>query len=103
MKPKILIMDEATSSVDADADKLIQQSIKTFFSESTVLSIAHRLNTIADFDRVLVLDQGELVEFDTPHALLSNPQSLFSQLADATGVSNAALIRSIAKSKFSNL
>lgn len=55
VKPKILIMDEATASVDAEADILIQSSLKTHFKDTTVISIAHRLNTIADFDRVLVL------------------------------------------------
>jgi ATP-binding cassette subfamily C (CFTR/MRP) protein 1 len=75
---------------------LIQTSIKTFFKDTTVLSIAHRLNTIADFSRVLVLQDGELMEYDTPHTLLSDPSSLFSILAEATGPSNAALLRSIA-------
>ncbi|KAJ3368154.1 hypothetical protein HDU91_000820 [Kappamyces sp. JEL0680] len=99
VKPKILIMDEATASVDGEADKLIQESIKTYFKDTTVLSIAHRLNTIADFDRVLVLQEGEKIEYDTPYALLSNPTSLFSTLADATGAANAALLRTIAAAK----
>ncbi|KAJ3317330.1 hypothetical protein HDV06_001706 [Boothiomyces sp. JEL0866] len=100
LKPRILIMDEATASVDAEADKLIQISIKTHFKDTTVLSIAHRLNTIADFDRVLVLENGEKKEYDAPHQLLSDPESLFSQLADATGPTNAAALRQIAKEKF---
>ncbi|KAJ3309209.1 hypothetical protein HDV04_006316 [Boothiomyces sp. JEL0838] len=102
LKPRILIMDEATASVDAEADKLIQASLKSHFANTTVLSIAHRLNTIADFDRVLVLEYGEKKEYDTPHALLSNPSSLFSQLAEATGATNAALLREIAKEKSNN-
>lgn len=97
-------MDEATASVDAEADILIQASLKTHFSKTTVLSIAHRLNTIADFDRVLVLQDGVKMEFDAPHTLLSSTDSLFSQLADATGPSNSALIRQIAQRKYeSNL
>ncbi|KAJ3322956.1 hypothetical protein HDV06_002615 [Boothiomyces sp. JEL0866] len=99
LKPRILIMDEATASVDAEADKLIQASLKSHFASTTVLSIAHRLNTIADFDRVLVLEYGEKKEYDTPHALLSNPSSLFSQLAEATGATNAAALRKIALDK----
>ena len=63
------------------------------------MSIAHRLNTIADFDRILVLADGEKVEFDTPHKLLSNPDSLFSQLSDATGSANAALLKKIGLDK----
>ncbi|KND00120.1 uncharacterized protein SPPG_04462 [Spizellomyces punctatus DAOM BR117] len=96
MKPIILVMDEATASVDAQADQLIQRSIKTHFANATVLSIAHRLNTIADFDRVLVLDNGCRAEFDSPHNLLARPESLFSQLVDATGAANAQLLREIA-------
>jgi ABC-type multidrug transport system fused ATPase/permease subunit len=100
-KPKILIMDEATASVDTEADALIQDSIKTQFKDTTVLSIAHRLNTIADFDRVLVLQDGVKMEFDTPHELFKNPKGLFSQLADATGSANSALLREIALHKHS--
>ncbi|EGF83523.1 hypothetical protein BATDEDRAFT_18633 [Batrachochytrium dendrobatidis JAM81] len=99
MQPIVLVMDEATASVDAEADKLIQQSIKTHFAHATVLSIAHRLNTIVDFDRVLVLQDGEMVEFDSPHILLGRSESLFSQLADATGAANAQLLREIASKK----
>ncbi|KAI8895406.1 P-loop containing nucleoside triphosphate hydrolase protein [Globomyces pollinis-pini] len=100
VKPKILVMDEATASVDADADKLIQESIKTHFANTTVLSIAHRLNTIIDFDRVLVLDKGELIEYDHPHVLLSKVDGLFSMLADATGQTNSRILRDIAKTTF---
>ncbi|KAJ3309498.1 Multidrug resistance-associated protein 1 [Boothiomyces sp. JEL0838] len=100
LKPRILIMDEATASVDAEADKLIQLSIKTHFKDTTVLSIAHRLNTIADFDRVLVLENGVKKEYDSPHILLSTPNTLFSQLADATGPTNAAALRQVAKEKY---
>ncbi|KAJ3268641.1 Multidrug resistance-associated protein 4 [Terramyces sp. JEL0728] len=99
LKPRILIMDEATASVDAEADKLIQASLKSHFANTTVLSIAHRLNTIADFDRVLVLEFGEKKEYDTPHNLLSYPESLFSQLAEATGTANAAALRQTAYEK----
>lgn len=79
---------------------MIQVSIRTHFAKTTVLSIAHRLNTIADFDRVLVLDNGVKIEFDAPHTLLLNPDSLFSQLTQATGASNAALIKQIAEKQF---
>ena len=99
-KPKILIMDEATASVDAEADLKIQESIKLHFQATTVISIAHRLNTIADFDRVLVLSDGIKEEYDSPHILLGKPTSLFSQLADATGKSNAEALRSVAEKRF---
>jgi ABC-type multidrug transport system fused ATPase/permease subunit len=102
MKPKILIMDEATASVDAEADKLIQASIKTHFKDTTVLSIAHRLNTIADFDRVLVLDDGVKMEYDSPYHLFQ-AGGLFSKLADATGQSNSTLLRDMALQKHQSL
>jgi ATP-binding cassette, subfamily C (CFTR/MRP), member 1 len=103
VQPNILIMDEATASVDGEADKLIQESIKSYFRNTTVISIAHRLNTIADFDRVMVLDQGKLAEFAIPFDLLKDPSSLFSQLCDANGPANSALLRSIALEKFKSL
>ena len=96
VKPKILVMDEATSSVDGEADQRIQQVLSTEFAQTTIIAIAHRLQTIARFDRVLVLDQGELLEFDSPKVLLSNPQSSFSQLVDASGQTSAQNIREIA-------
>jgi ABC-type multidrug transport system fused ATPase/permease subunit len=95
-KPKILVMDEATASIDNEADKMIQRSIRSHLQNTTILCIAHRLNTIADFDRVLVLNDGVVEEFDTPIALLGS-NGIFSQLVNATGPANAQLIREIAK------
>jgi len=71
-KPKILVMDEATASIDNTTDAAIQQMIRMNFANATVLTIAHRLNTIMDSDRVLVLDDGNVAEFDSPSALISN-------------------------------
>jgi len=70
-KPKILVMDEATASIDNTTDAAIQQMIRENFASATVLTIAHRLNTIMDSDRVLVLDDGNVAEFDSPAALIS--------------------------------
>ncbi|KAL9189124.1 hypothetical protein ACHAXT_011614 [Thalassiosira profunda] len=70
-KPKILVMDEATASIDNTTDASIQQMIRENFASATVLTIAHRLNTIMDSDRVLVLDDGNVAEFDSPSALIS--------------------------------
>ncbi|KAJ3248370.1 Multidrug resistance-associated protein 1 [Chytriomyces hyalinus] len=96
-RPKILVMDEASSSVDQAADLLIQASIRTHFKDTTVISIAHRVNSIADFDRIMVLDAGSLVEFDTPAALLERPGGVFKSLVDATGAANAAIVADIAR------
>ncbi|ORY22913.1 P-loop containing nucleoside triphosphate hydrolase protein [Rhizoclosmatium globosum] len=95
-RPKILIMDEASSAVDQAADLLIQSSIHTHFKETTVISIAHRINTIASFDRIMVLDAGKLVEYDSPGNLLKQPESIFKSLVDATGTANAAVVTAIA-------
>ncbi|XP_038617354.1 multidrug resistance-associated protein 7 [Tachyglossus aculeatus] len=77
---KILCIDEATASVDQQTDRLIQQTIRQRFADKTVLTIAHRLNTILDSDRVLVLQAGKVAEMDTPAALCSRPDSIFYQL-----------------------
>eukprot|EP00916_Digyalum_oweni_P014689 GHVL01024075.1.p1 GENE.GHVL01024075.1~~GHVL01024075.1.p1 ORF type:complete len:1002 (-),score=169.84 GHVL01024075.1:2997-6002(-) len=75
----ILLMDEATSSVDSHTDKLIQETVRTEFKNRTVLTIAHRLNTIMDSDRVAVLDRGKLGELGSPKELILKPQGLFAE------------------------
>ena len=78
-KSKISIMDEATANVDFNTDRLIQEVIRDKFKDSTVLAIAHRLNTIMDYDKVLVLDAGRVVEFDKPEVLIKNG-GIFAEL-----------------------
>lgn len=68
-RPKVLVLDEATSAVDSATDSLIQQSIREETDGSTLLVVAHRLRTVADFDRILVLRDGEVAEYDTPRNL----------------------------------
>lgn len=82
---KILILDEATANVDPATDTLIQATIRNKFQDCTVLTIAHRLNTIMDSDKVLVLDRGEVLEFSHPYILLKNKQSRFYEMAKETG------------------
>lgn len=77
---KILILDEATSSVDYITDNRIQENIRHQFNNSTILCIAHRLRTIINYDKIIVLDQGEVKEFDTPWNLYCNNSSIFHQL-----------------------
>lgn len=77
---RMLILDEATSNVDNVTDSLIQTTIRTSFKACTVLTIAHRINTIMDSDRILLLDAGEVAEFGAPASLLKNNNSLFSGL-----------------------
>ena len=76
-------MDEATANVDPDTDNLIQQTIRQRFTKCTILTIAHRLNTILDSDKILVLNDGKVQEFDTPKKLLENPQSGFYGLMNS--------------------
>jgi len=93
---RILILDEATASVDFDSDALIQKTVREAFNNCTRLTIAHRLNTIIDSDRILVMDKGRVAEFDTPKALLSNPDSILTSMVNETGAANAALLKRIA-------
>ncbi|XP_070609871.1 ATP-binding cassette sub-family C member 5 isoform X2 [Erythrolamprus reginae] len=74
---KILILDEATAAMDTETDLLIQETIREAFADCTMLTIAHRLHTVLGSDRIMVLMQGQVVEFDTPAALLSNDNSRF--------------------------
>ncbi|XP_046361919.2 multidrug resistance-associated protein 1-like [Haliotis rufescens] len=85
-KTRILVLDEATAAVDMETDDLIQQTIRSEFKDCTVLTIAHRLNTVMDYDRILVLDNGCVCEFDTPSSLLQQPDSIFYNMAKAAGL-----------------
>lgn len=73
-------MDEATANIDVDTDRLIQSSIRETCTHVTVITIAHRIQTIVDSDRVIVMDNGRIIEFDTPKNLLENSQSTFARL-----------------------
>ncbi|KAG2235405.1 hypothetical protein INT48_005755 [Thamnidium elegans] len=82
---RIVLMDEATASVDFETDKAIQKTIATEFSDSTILCIAHRLHTVIEYDRILLLDHGEVLEFDNPLTLISNPESSFYKMCRNSG------------------
>ncbi|XP_015144307.2 ATP-binding cassette sub-family C member 2 isoform X1 [Gallus gallus] len=86
-KAKILILDEATAAVDLETDHLIQTTIRSAFADCTVLTIAHRLHTIMDSNRVMVMHAGKIVEFDSPEKLLQK-QSVFSAMAKDAGITN---------------
>ncbi|XP_035660615.1 ATP-binding cassette sub-family C member 8-like isoform X3 [Branchiostoma floridae] len=82
-KSRILIMDEATASVDMETDAILQDVIKVAFGDRTVITVAHRIATILNSDRILVLDQGKLVENDSPDNLLKKPDGLFTAMVKA--------------------
>ncbi|XP_061171411.1 ATP-binding cassette sub-family C member 5-like [Saccostrea echinata] len=81
---KVLMLDEATAAIDTETDALVQTTIKEAFSDCTMLIIAHRLNTVLSCNRILVMEEGKVVEFDTPGKLMSNPKSKFKTMLDAT-------------------
>lgn len=85
-KTKVLILDEATAQIDIETDELIQKTIRSQFDDCTILTIAHRLNTIMDSDRIIVLDQGIIAEFDSPSNLLANTNSIFYGMAKNSGL-----------------
>ena len=92
---KILVLDEATSNVDMTTDAFIQKVLKERFADTTVITIAHRLNTVADYDQIIVMDKGKIVESGSPYELIQR-NGLFAEMVQNTG-RNASLI--IAKAK----
>ncbi|KAG0345643.1 Multidrug resistance-associated protein 1 [Podila humilis] len=84
-KTKILVLDEATAAVDVETDELIQKTIRKEFSDRTILTIAHRIKTVMDSDKILVLEKGRVEEFESPQTLLHRPDSLFFKLAQQAG------------------
>ncbi|XP_046746905.1 ATP-binding cassette sub-family C member 4-like [Diprion similis] len=93
---RLLVLDEATANIDRSTDTLIQNTIRRKFADFTVLTIAHRLNTIMDSDRILVMEGGCIVEFGPPHLLLKNPNGYFFQMVHQTGEATAEKLAQIA-------
>ncbi|CAH0557995.1 unnamed protein product [Brassicogethes aeneus] len=97
---KVLVLDEATANVDPQTDYLIQKTIRTNFANCTVLTIAHRLNTIMDSDKVLVIESGTMVEFDHPHLLLQNLDGYFHKMVLETGPSMTLQLKDVAQEAY---
>ncbi|KAL0487917.1 hypothetical protein AKO1_015179 [Acrasis kona] len=95
-RSKLLVFDEATAAMDLETDAQIQATIRRIFADRTILTIAHRLETIIDSDRILVMDNGIVLEFDSPARLLRDSNSSFSRLVDQTGPDSAQSLRAIA-------
>ncbi|CAH2355283.1 ATP-dependent bile acid permease [[Candida] railenensis] len=83
--PKVILLDEATASIDYKSDAMIQQTIRDEFSGSTILTIAHRLRSIIDYDKILVMDAGTVVEYEDPYKLIANTDSLFYSMCENSG------------------
>ncbi|XP_072240755.1 ATP-binding cassette sub-family C member 4-like [Leuresthes tenuis] len=101
-KNRILIIDEATANVDPRTDELIQKTIRDKFRDCTVLTIAHRLNTIIDSDRILVLDAGRVQAYDEPYTLLQEPGGIFYKMVQQTGKQEAAALLEAAKQAYNS-
>lgn len=84
-RPKVLLLDEATSAVDMATDILIQRSIREEFANTTLLVVAHRLSTVADFDRILVMKDGAAAEFGSPKELLEIRDGIFKSMVGQSG------------------
>ncbi|KAK4880384.1 hypothetical protein RN001_008530 [Aquatica leii] len=97
---RILILDEATANVDPRTDALIQTTIRQKFANCTVLTIAHRLNTVMDSDKVLVMDAGTMVQFDHPYVLLQQTDGIFYGMVQQIGKSMADVLTGIAKDSY---
>lgn len=90
---RIIVLDEATSNVDAETDAKLQRTIQTEFAASTILCIAHRLNTIAHYDRVLVMDDGKVAEYGSVMELFDTPHSMFRTLCDEADLKREDIAR----------
>lgn len=94
-KPKVLVMDEATASVDGETDAFIQKMLRTRFKNTTLLTVAHRINTIMDYDSVIVMDDGKAIEYGSPAELLQQ-NGAFAALVRSTGDESADALREMA-------
>ncbi|CCE63505.1 hypothetical protein TPHA_0F00180 [Tetrapisispora phaffii CBS 4417] len=83
--PNIMLLDEATASIDYASDAKIQGTIRNEFKDSTILTIAHRLRSVIDYDKILVMDAGEVKEYDHPYSLLLNKNSIFYSMCEQSG------------------
>lgn len=96
-KNKILISDEATASVDPETDRLIQETMKLNFADCTVLTISHQIHNVIGSDRILVLENGRIVEFDQPFALLMKRDGYLRKLVDANDPATVQMLTDLAK------
>lgn len=102
-KPQLLFMDEATASVDSETDKLVQETIRmegVLPKNCSIVTVAHRLHTVIDYDRIVVLSEGQVVEEGPPYRLLENPTGYLSKLVEDTGGAGAKELKRRAVARF---
>ncbi|KAJ7224976.1 ABC protein [Mycena haematopus] len=92
---RVVILDEATASVDLETDNKIQRTIQTQFKDRTLICIAHRLRTIVSYDRILVLDAGKIAEFDTPMNLFNKDEGLFRSLCEKSNITSSDIEKAV--------
>lgn len=95
-KNKILVLDEPTANVDSRTDKLLQEAVAKSFQGATIIAVAHRLDTVIDYDRILVLGHGAVLEYGTPHELIEKGGDFASMVSD-TGDEMSTLLKARAK------
>lgn len=84
-KNMILVLDEPTANVDGRTDELLQEAISKSFAAATIIAVAHRLDTVIEYDKILVLESGKVLEFGSPRALLENDDGYFTSMVNDTG------------------
>jgi ABC-type multidrug transport system ATPase subunit len=94
---KLLLLDEATAALDAETDAMVQRVVRSAFADRTVMTIAHRLDTIIDSDRILVMDAGRVAEFASPAELLRDESTIFASLCRQAGASSFAGLKAAAE------
>jgi|EP01047_Picozoa_sp_COSAG01_P025506 ABC-type multidrug transport system fused ATPase/permease subunit len=94
---RLLVMDECTANVDVETDALLQKMIRDVFASCTIFTIAHRLGTVIDYDRVAILEQGRLLEFGVPAQLLRKANGAFTTLVNQTGPAMASHLHAAAQ------
>jgi len=94
--PRVLVLDEASAAIDRETDSFIQKMLRSQFPNTTLLTIAHRLNTIIDYDKIIVMDKGRVAEIGSPRELLGY-NGMFTDMVNATGSDSAAELKLFAK------
>ncbi|CAK1599825.1 unnamed protein product [Parnassius mnemosyne] len=97
---RLLVLDEATANVDPNTDALIQKSLRKYFAECTVITVAHRLHTVADSDRVIVMEAGQIVESGHPHELLQKSDGYFTRMVKQLSPASGQSLRELANNAY---